>query len=182
MTILLGSLIIATLFLAGFAAWSDFRSLRIPNIIPACLLLLFLSAIILQEFILTKPVFYTSLSSQLFAGLVVFSVTAILFSLNMLGAGDSKLLTVLALWTGFHGLPALIFWMAFFGGVLALATLIIRRKKPFKPLSQKWIPQGSWIIQVQEGRNAVPYGIAIFAGLVFAYGEMGYFTAQFWSG
>lgn len=169
MTLITFIIIAATLALAGFAAWSDWNSLKIPNVIPVSLCVLFLSAIICQEFLLENNVFYSSLTSQLLAALAVFTVTAVLFSVNAIGAGDAKLLSALALWTGFQGLPSLIFWMAFFGGVLAFAAIVIRRHKPFKNVAS-----GAWIDQLQQGRNAVPYGVAIFFGLIFAYGHMGY--------
>lgn len=169
MTLITYIIIVSTLALAGFAAWSDWNRLKIPNAIPVSLCVLFLSAIVFQEFLLDQNIFYTSLTSQLLAALAVFTVTAVLFSVNAIGAGDAKLLSALALWTGFQGLPSLIFWMAFFGGVLAFAAIVIRRHKPFKNVAA-----GAWLDQLQKGRNAVPYGVAIFFGLIFAYGHMGY--------
>lgn len=182
MTIILAIIISATLALTAYAAWSDWVSLKIPNIIPFSLCMLFLSAVILQEFLLEKDVFYTSLQSQLFAALLVFSVTAVLFSLNVFGAGDAKLLTALSLWTGFAALPQMIFWMAVVGGVLAACAIFLKRQKMFPKIPANFAPQGSWLAQLQAGRNAVPYGVAIFAGLIFAYGQIGYFNPQFWAG
>ena len=180
MTVLLGLLIASTLILAGFAAWSDWRSLKIPNIAPLLIGLLFISALVVQEAFLDQPLFYTSIGEQLLAALTVFTVTAILFSLNMLGAGDSKLLTMLALFTGFNGLPSLLFWMAFFGGLLAFSAIVIKRNNLFKHIPECLKAKGSWLYQIENGRNAVPYGVAIFFGLIVAYGQMGYFVATFW--
>lgn len=167
-------LLTGSILLAAVAAWTDWRGLRIPNAVPASLCLLFGGAVILQEFFLGKAVFYDSLAHPLLAGLAVFTVTAILFALRLLGAGDAKLLSALALWTGIHGLAPLLFWMACFGGILALVAILIKKHKPFSVASSFYIPTGGWIDQLQNGRNAVPYGVAIFVGLVLAYAQMGH--------
>lgn len=174
-SIIIGSIILTALGLCAYAAWSDIRTLTIPNFVPISLCLLFLGAVIIQEVLLTQSLFYSSLSQQLFATLLVFTVTALLFTFNIFGAGDAKLLTSLTLWTGFQGLSTMIFWMAVFGGLLAFTAIIIKRYKPFSHLTR-----GSWLEQLQRGRNAVPYGLAIFAGFLIACAQIGYFHHTLW--
>jgi prepilin peptidase CpaA len=77
----------------------------------------------------------------------------------MIGGGDSKLGTALALWAGLRGLLPFVFYMALVGGILGIAALVLYKLKPFKN------PRvGGWIEQAQLGANAIPYGIAISAG------------------
>jgi prepilin peptidase CpaA len=68
-----------------------------------------------------------------------------LFAAGMMGGGDVKLITALALWLPPLGLLQMLVWMALAGGVLTVIMLIIHgvRRAPGKP--------------------EVPYGVAIVA-------------------
>lgn len=113
------------------------------------------------------------LMSSLIAAGVFFAVTFIMFALKMLGAADSKLGTAYVLWIGLKGLPVFLFYMTVFGGLLGLASLAMRRwtfvKNP---------PPGSWFEKAQNGESKVPYGGAIFAGVLASFFELGYFSYE----
>jgi prepilin peptidase CpaA len=68
-----------------------------------------------------------------------------LFSIGMMGGGDVKLITALALWLPPVGMLQMLVWMALGGGILTVIMLIIHglRRTP--------------------GRPEVPYGVAIVA-------------------
>lgn len=102
---------------------------------------------------------------------IMFVVSFILFATKVMGAGDSKLATALALWVGLKGLAPLLVGMALVGALLSLATIVLRKKAIWAAA-----PEGSWVAQAQAGRNAVPYGIAIVAGAFFAFFKLGMFT------
>lgn len=179
MMIILSLLIYITVLLCAIGAWCDFKKLEIPNAIPLSIGVLFIAAVCIQEFAGHQFILFESLSQNILACFIVFTITIILFSFNALGAGDSKLLTVLALWTGFQGLPILLFWMALSGALLSAMAIYVKRSQP------KWLensiiaPKDSWLYQIKQGRNAVPYAVAIFAGLIPAFSDNGFFTI-FW--
>lgn len=132
---------------------SDIRSLRIPNMYALVILACFIPAW------LTTPAVFDPLWHHLAAMGLMFILTYIMFSIGIMGGGDSKLATALGLWVGLKGLLPFVFYMALIGGVLGVMTLFLRKKKLFnnpKP--------GSWIEQAQAGQNAVPYGVAISFG------------------
>ena len=164
--------IFITLIIGGAAALSDFRSMTIPNMYSVYVIAAFAVAYICVWFGGYDGVFAPILSHLISAG-VTFLVTFILFGLKVIGAGDSKFATACAFWLGAKFLPIYLFYMTLTGGLLGAAALYIKKKKPFEsPL------EGSWIDQVQRGKDKVPYGIAISVGMVIAFVYAGYFSAD----
>ena len=149
------------------AAIHDWQGLTIPNI---------LSAIIAALFIMTYAVVTFSGTGQAFMPLMshltvmggVFAATFILYLLGLFGAGDVKLASALSLWVGLSGLTAFLFYTTFFGGVLGVMALRLRKldKVP------AWLDNG-WIATLRGGKNAVPYGVAIAIGFIIAVGYNG---------
>lgn len=156
---------LVTLVVSVMACISDVRSLRIPNLY---------SIIVLAAFVLAfavSPASFYVWWEHVGAMVAMLLITYLMFCFNMLGSGDSKFGSVLALWVGLPGLMVYVFYMALMGGVIGAATLYIRKKKPCaNPL------KGSWIAQVQEGRNAVPYGVAITFGAWAAFFHTAFFA------
>jgi prepilin peptidase CpaA len=136
---LLAALAIALLV----AAFTDFRRRTISNWLSGAIAL-------------AAPLFWWAsglslwpdVAWQLGVAAATFAALAGLFALRMMGGGDVKLLTALALWIEPLDFLRLLLVMALAGGVL---TLIF----------------GAWhIARRQREKLAVPYGIAIaFAGL-----------------
>ena len=154
------------------AAYSDIKGLTIPNMY---------SAIIGGAFIVTYGLLwlfgvqgvFVGIGSHLLAAVIVFGVTAGMFAMKALGAADSKLATVYALWTGLGGMMAFIFYMAVIGGVLGLVGLYIRKFKPFKA------PKADgWVDRLQKGESKVPYGVAIVGGVVASFVKIGDFNGD----
>jgi prepilin peptidase CpaA len=145
------------------ACWTDFKSFRIPN--KLCLIALIASVCgIGAAFAYGAAAGHDlPIISHLISGVVVFVVTAVLFVSRLFGAGDAKLLSILAFWIPIKFLSVFLFMMSLIGGGIAIATLIMRRWKPFSaPLP------GSWIDTAQKGEGRVPYGLAIGAGFIIA--------------
>lgn len=166
MTLILPLATVAVLAVTIFAAASDIRSLRIPNWQPLAALALFIPAY------LAAPETFGGWQAHGAALGIMFVVTYIMFACGIMGGGDSKFAAALALWTGIKGLAPMLFYMALIGGLLGAATLLMRKKRPFK----KPVP-GSWIAAAQAGENAVPYGVAISFGFWMALYHMGVFIA-----
>jgi prepilin peptidase CpaA len=149
--------------LAGFAglmamaAFEDFRSLIIPNVVPAGLCLLW------PLHLLTAPGMGLAAGAAA-AGCAagVFLAGAMLFSWGLIGGGDVKLLAAATLWAGPAGTPALLVLTGVFGGLVCLFVLT--------PLGQIATAASGQIGLAREGgaangkrRAVVPYGVAIAA-------------------
>ena len=141
--VLLAGLAIALLF----AAYTDLRSRKIANWLTAAIAL-------------GAPLFWLSsglalwpaIAIQIGMAVAAFAVLAGLFAVRMMGGGDVKLLTALALWVAPSDYLALLLIMALVGGVL---TLVI----------------GAWNVMLrQPGKLSVPYGIAIAAAGLWILG------------
>lgn len=157
---------------AGVAgAWSDYKGMTIPNALSLIIVAAF--ALSYTSAQMAGVEIFSDLKAHLAAGLLIFLITFLLFFLKVMGGGDSKLLSVYALWAGFSVLVTFLFYMALFGALIGLAALAIKKYKPFKTA-----PPESWIGRVQTGKSAIPYGIAITAGAVFAFVERGYFDPE----
>ena len=137
---LVGSLAIALLV----AAFTDIRRRQIDNWLNASIAL-------------TAPLFWWAMGLSLWPGVaiqlavatVAFLVLAGMFALRMMGGGDVKLLTALALWLPAGQFLHLIVYMSLLGGVL---TLVL----------------GAWhVARRQKDKLKIPYGVAIAtAGLI----------------
>lgn len=152
------------------AAVSDVRARRIPNWTVLTLLVLFLPWVFADG--------GTELVSCLEAGGIALAVTIALYAFKIVGAGDSKLFTVCALYAGLGYLPYLALATSLAGGVIALVSFASRPTRAMVLLSMRG--KGDW------GRG-VPYGVAIatgailvtWAGLTGALDPFGYFNRHF---
>jgi prepilin peptidase CpaA len=86
---------------------------------------------------------------QLGVALVAFALLAGLFALKMMGGGDVKLLTALALWVRWDDFVQLLLVMAIAGGVLTVVMFFWHTARR------------------QKERLAIPYGVAIAFGGLF---------------
>lgn len=157
----------------GAAAWSDATRLKIPNLYAAYIGAAFVPAFLAHFFFAPESTIFSSFANHLIAALVVFGITYVMFFLKLLGGGDSKLLSVYALWVGLSGVLPFLFFMSLIGGVMGLLTLYFNKNKMVeKPLA------GSWIDKAQKGGKDVPYGVAIFVGALIAFWQVGYVSPE----
>ena len=140
-------LLIALAIALVFAAFTDIRRRQIDNWLNAAIAL-------------TAPAFWWSsglslwpdVALQLGVALAAFVPLAGLVAIKMMGGGDVKLLTALALWVPWDAFIQLLMVMALAGGVLTIVMGIYH------------------IMRRQRDRLAIPYGVAIaFAGLWVLY-------------
>ena len=142
---LLAALAIALLV----AAFTDFRHRKISNWLCGAVAL-------------AAPLFWWAselslwpeVALQLGVAVATFAVLAGLFALRLMGGGDVKLLTALALWIEPFAVLKLLVIMALVGGVLALVF-------------------AAWhVARRQRDKIAIPYGVAItLAGLWVLYAD-----------
>lgn len=91
---------------------------------------------------------WSGVAIQIAAGATVFVLLAGAFYAGMMGGGDVKLASALALWFAPSGTIKFLILMSIAGGVLTLGVLAWHR------------------VQRREGRPEIPYGVAIaFGGL-----------------
>jgi prepilin peptidase CpaA len=128
------------------AAISDVRRRRIPNWTVLVIAVLF------GAWASGEP--SVSLVSSLGAALVIFLISCGLYYFGVVGAGDSKLATVTALFAGLAHLLQFIFYMSLAGGLIVICMLAVQ-------------PTKALVILQTRGRGgmgiSVPYGVAIAA-------------------
>lgn len=138
-----------SMILLAMAAGSDLKRRTIPNILPIGIAASFVLAAV------TEPGSVNAGASLAVAG-AVFAAGLVLFSLNVLGGGDVKLLAAMALWAGTAEIATLLFVTAVAGGVLGIAAGLWWASRHVKTL---------WGVGAAESdaatRVSVPYGVAI---------------------
>lgn len=159
--------LLLTLGCAIKAAMHDWQGLTIPNALSAIIAALFFIIYVIITMASTGAVFMPLTSHLMVAG-GVFAATFLLYLLGFFGAGDVKLASALSLWLGLSGLTAFLFYTTFVGGLLGVMALRMRKMETV-PV---WLNRG-WITQLRDGKNAVPYGVAIAVGFIIAIGYNG---------
>lgn len=136
-------LLIALAIALVFAAFTDIRRRQIDNWLNLGI------ALVAPAFWWASGLsLWPDVAIQLGVAVAAFAVFAGIFALGMMGGGDVKLLTVLALWVTPQAFMQLLLVMALAGGVLTVAMVI-------------------WHTTLrQKDKLAIPYGVAIaFGGL-----------------
>lgn len=132
------------------AAVSDLCTMKIPNTLPAALIVGFL------VFAPLLGLGWQETGMALVASLAVFVVCFSLFAANVMGGGDAKLLTAAACWFGFsQSLLIFLVATAFLGGVLTIAILM------FRAHSNTVMAMGVTLPKSLTTAHKIPYGIAI---------------------
>lgn len=151
-------LIILYVLLAG-AALQDVAMLRISNLFPIALILLF------GGWLFANGVPGTIWQNGvLFLIIVAFGIA--LFAARWLGGGDVKLLAAIALWFDLRGGLALFVYMSLFGGLLSLLLVFARRFVP-EPARERLGWPGL------KPKGPIPYGVAIAAGALLTIALQG---------
>lgn len=157
------AMVLAVWVVAALSCISDVRHLKIPNWHSLAVIACFFPA-----YFFAAPETFEEIWRHLAAMLIMFVVTYLMFIFRMMGGGDSKLGSAFALWVGLKGLFPFLLYMAFIGGIVGVVSLVMKKVKPFSSPDPE-----SWAGQVQAGKNAVPYGIAIAGGAVIAFFHTG---------
>ena len=135
------------------AAISDLRAFRIPNILPAILILLFAVTQLLDSNAAVPWENFAHFGVTLIIGMF-------LFSKGWIGGGDAKLYAATALWFTVSGAVPLLFFTTISGALLA-ALFIIGR---FAGLRKN----------VPKKDRRIPYGVAIAAGGIITAAFLGW--------
>jgi prepilin peptidase CpaA len=145
--------------LLAAASW-DVACFRIPNILSAALVLLFVPAVALAP--VSVPWGW-----HLAAALAVLIVGAGLFALHLLGGGDVKLLSAAALWLGMTNLAGFLVLVSLAGAALTALVLVLRA-----PLCRRAFSGLGLEPAVLRPRAGIPYGVAIAMGAALLVGRL----------
>ena len=139
------------------AAIGDIKTYRIPNAVSFALLALY------PFFALTAPYPVAPLES-LGVMATVLALGFAMFSLRMVGGGDVKLLTAVALFAGPTLVMDFVTVVAVAGGAIALVMMSDRTRFA---LASAFDQVGSRTLRNALMADVIPYGLAIAAGAVF---------------
>jgi prepilin peptidase CpaA len=145
-------------FAVIYAASMDLLSMTIPNRINLFLVYAFLALAPFANLSLEQFAWHIA------AAVVVFIPTFALFALRILGGGDVKLVSAIALWIGWSELHIYLVAASICGGVLTIALLAFR-SLPLPLL----LAQQRWILNLHKPAGDLPYGIALAAGALLVY-------------
>jgi len=150
--------------LTGALLWAGISD-AITRKIPNASVLVVLGLFVVWTFL--NPL--THLTGALVAGVIAFIAFYALYAFRILGAGDAKLFSAVALFAGLAYLGSFSMATVLSGGAMAVVTLASR-------------PQRALVIFNLRGRGdfgrGIPYGCAIaFGGIVMHWGRLlGYLT------
>lgn len=141
------------------AAIFDVWKFIIPNVLSVALIGLFFVLASASPF----PVAWWS---HLGAAAAFFAVGIALYAFKILGAGDIKLITSVALFAGFDHLLMLILGVALAGGALSLLLIILRRVLMSALVYMK-ASDNTTLPRILLVGEAVPYGVGIAVGAIW---------------
>ena len=140
-----------------YGAGSDLARYQIPNWVSVVAALAFLPAALGAGLDLAQ----IGIAIGVGFGCLVIGIVA--FAFGLFGGGDVKLFAAGAVWAGWANLAPYVFIVAIAGGLLSLALLGFRHM----PLPARLARVG-WLKAQHAGERAVPYGVAIAAGVILS--------------
>lgn len=143
-------IVVLLLITLTVASISDIRNRRIPNWTVLAIALLFVPWAFLGSDTMILP--------ALTAALIAFLISCPLYFFRIMGAGDSKLLTAVALFVGLNQLSQFFVLVALAGGAIAAGSLILRPTRALVMFQLRG--KGDY------GRG-IPYGVAIAIAAVY---------------
>ena len=149
----------------AYAAVTDVFTMTIPNRISLALIATFP----LAAFLAGLPMATALMHLAAFA--IVLAVCFTLFSFNLFGGGDAKLLAAASLWVGMDHLLPFITLVVLCGGGVAVLFLAYRSM----PVGA--LPMPDWAIRLHASGTGIPYGLAICAGGMLVYPKTEIFRA-----
>ena len=145
-------------------AITDIYSYTIPNSFSVILIVGF------YIFALCNPIFdWQMIGYHTLTALCVLLLTFIMFSCNVFGGGDAKLLAVSSLWFGYSDTVTYFMVVAIMGGILSLVLMLWRKTKPLK-LYTLFTPIRSLYYgptddcEIAKPAQIIPYAVAIAVG------------------
>jgi len=108
-------------------------------------------------------------AGSLIAGAGVFAAGLALFSFGLVGGGDVKLLSVVALWAGLGGLLPMLLVVGAAGGFLSIGLIAAKAASYVRQPASRPADLPLWRAVMQQ---PAPYGVAIAVGGLFTLGQL----------
>lgn len=134
------------------ACYTDFSEMKIPN---------WVSTVAMAGFALCLPLTWGGLEwfgQHMAVGGLLFAFGFAMWALNLLGAGDVKLMSAIGLWFGFAEIAPFILYTTLYGAALGLVLLLGRQLVPIR------LEGSTFVNKMFQGKGKMPYGLAIAAG------------------
>jgi len=156
---MIAALIVTLVFAAPLliAAYTDFWSMKIPNLV---------SLAMAAGFLLTLPLTWQGLpflTEHLLVGATFFLAGFAMFAFGWLGGGDAKLMAGIALWLGWTDVLNFIFMTTLFGAILGIFLIFGGRIMPVR------LRTSEVGMRLFQGGKDMPYGLALAAGALFIW-------------
>lgn len=158
MTPILAMVVTLFLGLVALAAFTDLTSLTIPNRICAAIAALYPVYVVAAQ----QPDWLAALA----IAVAVFAVGAALFATGLMGGGDVKLMTAIALWAG----PQLAFEFMLVTAVAGGAIAILMSTSLRFVFAQAFQTVGARDAEATVLGRSIPYGVAIAIGAYVVIG------------
>jgi prepilin peptidase CpaA len=142
----------------AFAAAMDLLTMKIPNRIPAVMVLAFFPMAMLSGFNAWD------MANHVGAGLLMLLLGVLLFIPGWFGGGDAKLMAAIGLWIGADNLSAYMLYVTLAGGMIAIVFCSARSV----PLPRVFLGE-AWALRLHRQDAGIPYGLALAAGALLVY-------------
>ncbi len=146
------------------AAAYDVSTFKIPNRLTAIMLVTWP----LAAFAIGMPAVQWALSG-IMAGIVFLGAFGI-FAAGWFGAGDAKLLPVVALWVGPTNVFPFLIYTALAGAVVSIVMMGVRSR----PLPV-WGYKVGWLVELHGRERDIPYGLAIAVAALILWPKTAFF-------
>jgi len=166
--LILGIRYLAAILFAGALIWAtigDLRTFEVSNRVHVVVVGAFLLLLLANGFD------WRMAQVHGLTGGIVLVVCFGLFSAGVVGAGDAKLLSAIALWMGWPALLPYLFYVALTGGVVGVLLILFRRR----PLSPR-LAGIRWVRQLHERKKDIPYAVAVSLPALFLLPGMAFPT------
>ena len=150
----------------AFAAAMDLLTMKIPNRIPAVMVLAFFPLALLAG------LDAWAMADHVAAGLLMLLLGVLLFIPGWFGGGDAKLMAAIALWIGPENLFPYMLYVALAGAMIATLFSSVRSV----PLPRIFLGE-AWALRLHRVDSGIPYGIALAAGALLVYPHTVWFTS-----
>ena len=149
-------LVIAFAALCLASAYSDFRTMKIPNRYSIAIALLYPAHVVASggEVEWLRAV-------AIAAGFLVVGI--FIFSRGWLGAGDVKLMSATVLWAGQEQLPYFLFVMGMTAGAMTIFLMLRQRLRP----TPSPVQLSSNDALGNDAKQQMPFGLAISTGALY---------------
>jgi prepilin peptidase CpaA len=162
MTVAILTVVVVLPALLAAAAVLDLISFRIPNAIPAAMIILFF-VFLIAAYLGGHAIGWSDAGWHVLAGTLGLCIGIALFAAGWVGGGDAKLFAAAVLWFGWDiVLLDYVVMTSILGGALTLALMTLRRF----PLPS-FLMKHEWFARLSDPKAGIPYGIALALGALF---------------